>query len=112
LPFCEAQPEALAKQEDEMAKKITFTLGALLALTIYSCDGPAEEAIDCERICDEADECISGDFDEAECRQECREDADQDDADTCEACLKDADSCGENTTCAAACAGVGLSVIF
>jgi hypothetical protein len=95
-----------------MAKKITTTIGALLALTICSCDGPVEKAIDCARICDEANDCIGGDFDEKECRQDCREDADQDDADKCEQCLKDQDSCAEDTKCTAECAAVGISIAF
>jgi hypothetical protein len=95
-----------------MASRITTTLAALFALTICSCDGPVEKAIDCARICDEADECVSGDFDKSECRQECKSDASQDEADDCENCLKDADSCGENVKCAVACGGVGLAVFF
>ena len=95
-----------------MAKRITTTLGALLALAIVSCDGPVEKDIDCARICNEAEKCIGGDFDEQECRQECREDAAQDDADDCEACLKNQDSCSEDAKCTVECSGVGLSLIF
>lgn len=92
-----------------MAKKITTTIGALLALTICSCDGPVEKAIDCARICNEANDCIDG-FDEAKCKRDCKEDADQDDADKCEQCLKNQDSCKEDTRCSVQCAAVGLSI--
>jgi hypothetical protein len=95
-----------------MAMKITTTIGALLALTICSCDGPVEKALDCAKICDEANECIGGDFDEAKCRKECKEDADQDDADKCEQCLTGKDSCTEDTRCSVQCAAVGISIAF
>jgi hypothetical protein len=95
-----------------MAKKITTTLGALLALILCSCDGPVEQDLDCATICDEAADCVGENFDEKECRQECRTDATQDQADDCQQCLKDQDSCAEDTKCTVACSGVLGAVVF
>jgi hypothetical protein len=95
-----------------MAKKIMTTLGALLALTICGCDGPVEHDIDCAKICDEAGDCVGGNFDKTACRKDCRQDASQDDADKCQQCLTNQDSCSEDTKCAVECSGVGLALVF
>lgn len=96
-----------------MAKKITTTFAALLALTVWGCNGPVEKAIDCAKICDEAGDCVGGnDFDEKACRQDCREDAKQSDADQCEQCLQDQKSCAADAKCTLECTGVGIAVVF
>ena len=96
-----------------MAKKITTTLAALFALTIFGCDGATEKALDCATICNEAEKCVGGDdFDEAECRQECNDDASQDDADDCQQCLSNQDSCSEDAKCTLECSGVLGAVVF
>lgn len=96
-----------------MAKRIMTTLGALLAITICGCDGPAEKALDCATICHEAEKCVGGDnFDQSQCRQECRSDASQDEADMCQQCLNDQSSCAEDAKCTVECSGVLGAVVF
>ena len=70
-------------------------------------DGPVGKAINCAKICDKLDACLPN-VDEAECREDCSDDAANDDAAKCADCL-DGDSCGE---CSLKCAGVGLSLLF
>lgn len=90
----------------------TFALSAMLS-SLIGCDGPVEKGLDCATICNEVEKCVGGDsFDEKECRQECREDADQDAADRCQQCLSDQDSCTEAAKCSVECADVGFDLVW
>lgn len=84
-------------------------IGATVALV--SCD-KADDALDCNQICDKYKECLGGNsYDESDCRTRCRDKADDKEftasVDQCAECVSDDKSCVENTfSCATKCAGV------
>lgn len=91
----------------------TFALSAMLSSLIGCDDGPVEKGLDCATICNQVAKCVGGDdFDQMECRQECRADADGDAADRCQQCLSDQDSCAEDAKCVTECADVGFDLVW
>lgn len=102
----------MGKKTTTLLAALTFVTTALLS-SMMGCDGPVEKRLDCRTICSEAADCVGGeDFDEAECREQCNEDADQDNVDNCQQCLSDQDSCAEDAKCTLECAGVLADVVF
>jgi hypothetical protein len=91
----------------------TFAFSAMLPLLIVGCDGPVEKSLDCITICREAESCVGGeDFDKAECKEQCNEEAEADDVDRCQQCLNDQTSCSEDLKCTAECTGVLADIVF
>jgi hypothetical protein len=101
----------MGKKTTTLFAAMSFSL-AFIASSMGGCDGAAEKRIDCIGICNEAEDCVGGDFDKSECKEQCNEDAEQDDVDRCEDCLKDQDSCSEQLKCTAECAGVLADIVF
>lgn len=86
-------------------------LVGLAGAVTSGCD-EADNALDCNEICDKYKECLGGtSYDESACRNRCRDDADDADfekrVDKCAACVSDDKSCVQNTfSCTAECVGV------
>lgn len=84
---------------------------ALSAGTFVACD-KADDALDCNEICDKYKECLGGNsYDESACRTRCRDKADDTDfdkqVDKCAACVSDDKSCTQNVfMCTDDCVGV------
>lgn len=93
-----------------MGKLMAWTLmGAALSLSMAGCDdGPVRKAINCNRICEDFDECLGDDINEGECKDNCRDDVDTDNAQECAECLR-GDSCRD---CSVECAPVGIDMLF
>jgi hypothetical protein len=92
-----------------MGKLSAGMIGIAMAMIMASCDdGPVGKAVNCRTICDHFDECFP-DVEEGECRADCKDDVDKSDVEQCAECLEDDDSCGD---CSAACAGVGIDMLF
>jgi hypothetical protein len=91
-----------------MSKGTVWMMGAALVLSMAACDdGPVRKAINCNRICEEYDNCFE--LDNSECKDNCNDDVDTDVAQECAECLRDEDSCRD---CSLQCAGVGIDMLF
>jgi hypothetical protein len=92
-----------------MGKTMAWMTGAALALGMLGCDdGPVRKAVNCNRICEEVDECFGDDIDSSECKDSCNDDVDTDAAQECAECLR-GDTCRE---CSVECAEVGIDMLF
>lgn len=92
-----------------MFKKLTLSslfFGSLF-LAGAGCD-EAEQAIDCNQICNRYSDCVDDDYDVSACRDRCEDmlDEDPNGADECEACIDDRSCTGAVFNCAAECAGI------
>jgi hypothetical protein len=88
-------------------------LTALAALVVLAmgCDGPVENAVDCNRVCTRYQTCFDQDYDVSQCAMDCRDSANsnenyQDDVDMCEACIDDMSCAAGTFNCAAECSTV------
>jgi hypothetical protein len=92
-----------------MGKMMACVMGAALSLSMLGCDdGPVRKAINCNKICEEVDDCFDGELDSSECKDSCVDDVETDSAQECAECLR-GDSCRE---CSVECAGVGIDMLF
>jgi len=103
----------MGKKTSSLLTASTFAFSAILSVLIGCDDGPVEKRLDCITICNEAEDCVGGkDFDKAECKEQCNEDAEADDIDRCQQCLNNQDSCAEDLKCTAECTGVLADIVF
>jgi hypothetical protein len=92
-----------------MGKLMALTMGAAMSLSMLGCDdGPVRKAINCNRICEDFDDCFGNDVDNSECKDSCKDDVTAKDAQECAECLR-GDSC---TDCSLECAPVGIDMLF
>ena len=81
-----------------------------LGAGVAACDS-VDAAFDCQAVCSKYRDCIQTDYDVGRCRDNCRQQASNDDsfrhkADVCEACI-DGQSCAASTfSCSGDCAGI------
>lgn len=74
------------------------------------CDS-AEAAFDCQQVCSRYQSCFDGDYGVSECRNRCRDKANDDDtwkakADACASCIDDKSCAAATFTCVSECAGI------
>lgn len=91
---------------------------ALSTATLFAVTGPGcsdnaiDRAYDCDQICDAYKECVDPNYDDDACGANCREEAAdseayEDQADECQDCIDDANSCSATVfNCSAECAGI------
>lgn len=80
------------------------------AVTSTGCDS-ADRVYDCASICSKYEECINDDYDVSACTSKCEDMADnneafEDKADDCQACIDDRSCAGAVFGCASECAGI------
>jgi hypothetical protein len=92
-------------------KKLVFaTLIAPFALLFFGCSA-AENAIDCNGICDRYQSCFDSTYDTSACEQRCRDNSNSD-ADymakstDCSDCITDKSCASATFTCATQCGGI------
>ncbi len=94
-----------------MRKCLTGLLGAfLIAATFLSCDA-ADEAFDCQSVCQRYHDCYDQGYDVGKCRDTCRARAAHDDsvkqaADTCESCIGDKSCLSATFQCGSSCSAI------
>ncbi len=94
--------------------KFFITLASFSALLLSTsaftgCDS-ADEAFDCQSICQRYSDCFDSEYDVSACADNCRDmaadsEAYSDKADNCETCIDDR-SCTESFACVSECVGV------
>jgi len=102
----------MGKKTTSLLAATTFALAAMLSAVTGCEDGPVEKRLDCLTICNEAEDCVGENFDKAECKEQCNEEADADAVDNCQQCLNDQDSCSEDLKCSVECTGVLADIVF
>jgi hypothetical protein len=84
------------------------TLILAFSLTSSGCQA-AENAFNCDAICDRYKDCFDADYDDGACADSCRDQAEDDgfadQAESCEACIDDR-SCIGSFACIDECAGI------
>ena len=92
-------------------KTFTFaSLAAFAVLTFFGCK-TADNAVDCQSICNRYQECFDEDYDVSDCTERCLDDVSNEgfvtQADECDTCLDDNASCAAATFASASeCAGI------
>jgi len=93
----------------------TFIMAGIFAvssLLFFGCNtNTADNAVDCNAICERYEECYDKDYDSGACVDRCLDDAANEGyatkADACDACLDDAESCTAQTfKCATECSSI------
>jgi hypothetical protein len=93
-----------------------FAALTVVSVTGLGCDDGAvdriDNRIDCRAICDKYEECVDDDFDVDECKDDCRQNALDDNefeskVDRCSDCVTGDDSCVETAwSCTDECVGI------
>lgn len=90
----------------------TFTFASLFAfgvLAFFGC-APADNAVDCQGICNRYQECFDENYDVGDCTERCVDDASNEgyatQADECDACIDDKSCTSATFNCATECAGI------
>jgi hypothetical protein len=84
-------------------------LAAAFAILIPACN-KADNAVDCNGICDRYKSCFDASYDSGACQDRCRDEADTEgyatQADECDACIDDKSCASATFECASKCAGI------
>jgi hypothetical protein len=90
----------------------TITIASLFAfgvLVFFGCK-TADNAVDCQGICDRYQECFDESYDVSDCTERCLDDASNEgydtQADACDACIDDKSCASATFNCATKCAGI------
>lgn len=90
----------------------TFVMATLMAVSGPGCsDNAVDRAYDCDQICDKYRDCADANYDDGACADRCRDNAGDDEAyedkaDECQACIDDRSCVGAAVGCATECAGI------